>query len=83
MKTLSILLITFFTALTLTAQGISGQWNGALKVQGTQLRFVFNIFKTENSLSSTMDSPDPLAVSLKDDTKTENLEINKQLIKDN
>lgn len=39
-------------------QDITGQWNGSLKVQGTQLRIVFNITKTENGLSSTMDSPD-------------------------
>jgi hypothetical protein len=39
-------------------QDIIGQWNGILKVQGTQLRLVFNISKTENGFSSTMDSPD-------------------------
>lgn len=39
-------------------QDITGQWNGVLKVQGTQLRIVFNIIKAENGLSSTMDSPD-------------------------
>ena len=39
-------------------QDITGSWNGILKVQGTQLRIVFNISKTENGFSSTMDSPD-------------------------
>lgn len=39
-------------------QDITGQWNGILKVQGTQLRIVFNISKTDTGLSSTMDSPD-------------------------
>jgi dienelactone hydrolase len=39
-------------------QDITGQWNGALKVQGTQLRLVFNVTKTDNGFSSTMDSPD-------------------------
>lgn len=39
-------------------QNITGQWNGILKVQGTQLRIVFNISKTENGYVSTMDSPD-------------------------
>jgi len=39
-------------------QDITGQWNGVLKVQGTQLRIVFNINKAENGFSSTMDSPD-------------------------
>jgi pimeloyl-ACP methyl ester carboxylesterase len=58
MWTFSILLITLLTSITLTAQDISGQWNGALKVQGTQLRLVFNITKTDNGLSTIMDSPD-------------------------
>jgi uncharacterized protein len=39
-------------------QNITGQWNGILKVQGTQLRIVFNISKAENGYTSTMDSPD-------------------------
>ena len=58
MKTFLILLIALFTSIRLTAQDISGQWNGALKVQGTQLRLVFNITKTGSGISSTMDSPD-------------------------
>lgn len=58
MKTFSILLITFLVSFSLTAQEIAGQWNGALKVQGTQLRLVFNVTKTDNGFSSTMDSPD-------------------------
>ena len=39
-------------------QNITGQWNGILKVQGTQLRVVFNINKAESGYTSTMDSPD-------------------------
>lgn len=31
----------------MSAQGITGQWNGALKVQGIQLRIVFHISKTD------------------------------------
>lgn len=42
----------------LFGQDITGQWNGILNVQGTQLRLVFNISKTDAGLSSTMDSPD-------------------------
>ena len=42
----------------LVAQNITGQWNGVLKVQGTQLRIVFNVNKTDTGFSSTMDSPD-------------------------
>ena len=58
MKNFIILLVTLITTLTSTAQDITGQWNGVLKVQGTQLRVVFNITQTENGFSSTMDSPD-------------------------
>lgn len=39
-------------------QDITGQWFGVLSVQGTQLRLVFNIAKSTNSYSATMDSPD-------------------------
>jgi hypothetical protein len=58
MKTISILLITLFTSFSLTAQDITGQWNGLLKVQGIQLRVVFNVSKTDDGYQSTMDSPD-------------------------
>jgi uncharacterized protein len=40
------------------AQDITGEWNGALKVQGTQLRIVFHVTKTDAGYSATMDSPD-------------------------
>jgi len=46
------------TSLTTFGQDITGQWNGLLKVQGMQLRVVFNITKTETGYSATMDSPD-------------------------
>ena len=58
MKTISILIITLLISITATAQDIIGKWNGVLKVQGTQLRLVFNVTKSENGLTSTMDSPD-------------------------
>lgn len=58
MKTLLLVLIAFLTSLSLTAQNITGEWNGALKVQGTQLRLVFNITKTDTGINATMDSPD-------------------------
>jgi len=47
-----------FAATLAFGQDITGQWNGILKVQGMQLRIVFNITKTENGFTSTMDSPD-------------------------
>lgn len=40
------------------AQDISGAWNGILKVQGTQLRLTFNVVKTNEGISATLDSPD-------------------------
>jgi pimeloyl-ACP methyl ester carboxylesterase len=43
---------------TAFGQDITGEWNGALKIQGTQLRLVFHITKTDSGFSSTMDSPD-------------------------
>lgn len=58
MRVLMILLILILTNISLFAQDITGQWYGKLNIQGTQLRLVFNITKTNNSLSSTMDSPD-------------------------
>ncbi|MBQ4914983.1 alpha/beta hydrolase [Maribacter sp. MMG018] len=52
------LFFIFLTTFTLTAQDITGQWNGVLKVQGIELRLVFNVTKTDNGYTSTMDSPD-------------------------
>jgi len=58
MKSLFLLPIAFFIAVTSFAQDITGQWFGALEVPGGQLRLVFTIEKAENGYSSTMDSPD-------------------------
>lgn len=54
------LLLTLFLTLTysLWSQDITGKWNGILTVQGTQLTIVFNISKSEEGYTSTMDSPD-------------------------
>jgi len=35
-----------------------GNWNGTLDVQGTQLRIVFHVTKTDSLYHTTMDSPD-------------------------
>ncbi len=40
------------------AQDISGSWYGVLNVQGMKLRLVFDITKSGQSYSATMDSPD-------------------------
>ena len=58
MRIVLILVLTFLTALTGTAQDITGKWNGVLKVQGTQLRLVFNVTKSGETFNATMDSPD-------------------------
>jgi uncharacterized protein len=53
--------LTFFC---IFAQDIAGQWNGVLNVQGTSLRLVFNVSKTAEGYTSTMDSPDQGAKGL-------------------
>jgi hypothetical protein len=58
MKSLSILIISFLSTMSISAQDIAGQWYGQLKVQGIQLRLIFNITQTDKGLSATMDSPD-------------------------
>jgi fermentation-respiration switch protein FrsA (DUF1100 family) len=58
MKKTVFFIIVILASFTTFGQEITGQWNGVLKVPGAQLRVVFNIAKTENGYSSTMDSPD-------------------------
>lgn len=58
MKKTTVVLAMLLTTFNCFAQDITGQWNGVLKVQGVQLRVVFNVSKTENGFTSTMDSPD-------------------------
>ena len=58
MKNVTFILFTLFTSISLFAQDITGQWDGILKIPGGQLTIVFNISKTENGYTSTMDSPD-------------------------
>jgi uncharacterized protein len=61
MKNLTLIFFTICTTLSIFSQDITGKWNGILKVQGTQLKIVFNISKTDNGYTSTMDSPDQKA----------------------
>ncbi len=49
---------------SLSAQDISGSWYGALKFSGIELRIVFNITKTADGYTTTMDSPDQKAFGL-------------------
>ena len=58
MKKISLLVLALTTSLSIYAQDISGSWYGTLKVQGTQLRVVFNLTQKDTVYSATMDSPD-------------------------
>jgi fermentation-respiration switch protein FrsA (DUF1100 family) len=58
MKIVAILFVLVLSSFQVFSQGITGAWNGILKVQGTQLSLVFNISKTDSGYSATMDSPD-------------------------
>lgn len=57
MTKIILVLITILTSLIMRSQEIAGRWGGLLKVRGVELRLVFNISKTKNGLSATMDSP--------------------------
>lgn len=70
MKKAALTLLAVFVSLILFGQDITGQWNGLLKVQGTQLRLVFNIAKADNGYSATMDSPDQNAKGIPVSTVT-------------
>lgn len=58
MKSIFILFIACIASFSLQAQDITGQWNGELNVQQTQLRIVFHVSKTDTGYTATMDSPD-------------------------
>jgi len=45
-------------------QDITGDWNGAFNMQGTQLRLVLHITKSVDGYSATMDSPDQGAMGI-------------------
>ena len=57
MKNILIVCFVFIASLSI-AQAFTGNWNGILEVQGTQLRLVFNISEADGDFISTMDSPD-------------------------
>lgn len=61
-----ILLITtiILKAALLSAQEVTGDWHGALNVQGNQLRLVLHISKTDDGYKATLDSPDQGATGL-------------------
>ncbi len=62
MKNFKLLLLTQFVFFaSVMAQDISGNWNGVLNVQGTQLSLIFHLNKTTDGYSATMESPDQSA----------------------
>ena len=64
MKTRILFISTLMTIINcVSGQEVTGDWNGALKVGGMQLRLVFHVNKTDKGLSATMDSPDQGPVS--------------------
>ncbi len=70
MKKTLFLFTSILASIITYGQDITGQWNGALKVQGMQLRLVFNVSKTETGYISTMDSPDQGAKGIPVSTTT-------------
>lgn len=58
MRKIATILVTVLSIFGATAQEITGQWNGVLKVQGMQLRLVFHVAAANGGFSATMDSPD-------------------------
>ncbi|WP_133524686.1 alpha/beta hydrolase family protein [Flavobacterium sp. 245] len=59
-----LIIITALISFIMNGQEVQGQWNGLLKVPGTQLRIVFHVNKTETGYSATMDSPDQKAIGI-------------------
>lgn len=70
MRILAFTIILVFFPILIFSQNITGQWNGILKVQNTQLRIVYNILETDSGYTATMDSPDQNAKGLPIDETT-------------
>jgi len=58
MKKITLLLSLLLLSTLLNAQDLTGSWSGALQIQGTTLRIVFNVSAAGSGFTSTMDSPD-------------------------
>ncbi len=64
MKTLFSIFCVTLISLVSTAQDITGSWQGLIPVGGKSVRIIFNIVKTGNEYTSTMDSPDQKAYGI-------------------
>src|SRR5690606_17971143 len=51
-------LMIWLSTSSLIAQDVTGAWGGALDIQGTRLRVVFNVTQGPQGFSATLDSPD-------------------------
>jgi pimeloyl-ACP methyl ester carboxylesterase len=58
MKLVMLFLMMVMTTVALRSQDITGQWNGELNIQGTQLRLILHITSSSDGYTSTLDSPD-------------------------
>ena len=61
MQTMALMLMTS----VMYGQDITGQWNGALSVQGNQIRIIFLVKKTNSQYEAIFDSPDQNANGIK------------------
>ena len=61
MKTFIYTLFMLLSIYSTQAQNLSGYWLGTLSVQGQSMRIAFNITKTGDTYTTTMDSPDQKA----------------------
>ncbi|WKV12355.1 alpha/beta fold hydrolase [Marivirga harenae] len=57
MRKIKLLFLVFLAPLLASAQQVTGDWYGLLKVQGMELPLIFHITETEGNYSATMDSP--------------------------
>jgi uncharacterized protein len=64
MRTIQTIALTLMASI-LYGQDITGQWNGALRVQGKEIRLIFHVNKANSQYEATMDSPDQNASGLK------------------
>lgn len=77
MKKTALFALALLYSVFVSAQDITGQWNGLLSVPGAKLRLVVHITKTATGYTATMDSPDQGASGIPVATTTfENSKLN-------
>lgn len=70
LKSIMILLIMMMLSGSLFAQDIVGKWTGKLIIPQGELTVNFNVSKSDDGYSSTLDSPDQNAFGIPVDTTT-------------